>query len=618
MAWYSKRHRVLFLLALGIVLIGGKSFMLYVVPPVLEEFNARTGRSRSADEQVVTQVKVTQPYLLQWRARAGVPALQLLLPPAAFGGWRRAELSSVGQTADGPALLDLEVLVPGPGADSAHPPAGICSVATLAAGQCGFGRGQLRLWRDNLTYAADFREVLDGKETLDDFHEKHNRRRESISWLTGAWIKEGLSGGTWEFQGWDCSAAAPVTRAGPKRAPDDTAPEVTFFSSDTCFKAPGRWARWFPALYGLKRQKVVAICAGANLEHCTAAYYFRDRLVELEMTGWRSPLLLASMAQLTQWAADAAAPPPSEEQLKRAQQALTHCEALARLFDGLTSARTNPQAAREVGKAAESQCGHAVQLARTVLTSTPAPAAPLPAASIMLRAIATPGYYRTRWDHYYGAEILGALTKAGQAESIAAIEAHAIILRAPDGEAESRRVSLEALVTLTPKLVAADHPLFVRIEEIAASAASEKSPQTRAGLDAFRTAWLEKAERDTGTDSDLALWIRHHSCMARMFQNQDRATLNVCADRLFAAWQTRATVKPGGQIARLAPAHFAVDVARLYQSYAYASADFASALTSIRAVQAFTAIDVHEAQRAAALRLVDEIERDVAAKVARG
>lgn len=48
-------------------------------------------------------------------------------------------------------------------------------------------------------------------------------------------------------------------------------------------------------------------------------------------------------------------------------------------------------------------------------------------------------------------------------------------------------------------------------------------------------------------------------------------------------------------MARLPPAHFAIDIARMYQSYAYASADFASALTSIRASQTVVAIDVSEA-----------------------
>lgn len=128
--------------------------------------HARTGRSRSADEQVVTQVKVTQPYLLQWRARTGVPALQMLLPPAAFGGWRRAELSTAGQTADDTEMIDLEVLAPGPSADSAPPQADICSVATLATDQCGFGRGRLSLYRDNLRYPSDIKELLDGRETV--------------------------------------------------------------------------------------------------------------------------------------------------------------------------------------------------------------------------------------------------------------------------------------------------------------------------------------------------------------------------------------------------------------------------------------------------------------------
>ena len=80
-------------------------------------------------------------------------------------------------------------------------------------------------------------------------------------------------------------------------------------------------------------------------------------------------LLLASMAQLTQWTADAAAPPTPNEQLKRAQQALTHCETSAQLPGGLANSSTNPQAGRALARAAESQCGHAVQLARTVLTA---------------------------------------------------------------------------------------------------------------------------------------------------------------------------------------------------------------------------------------------------------
>lgn len=625
MAWYSKRNRVIFLVALGIVLVAGRAFQLYVFPPVLEMFDATAGRAKTADTQATGSINITRPHMLEWRARSGVPALHLRLPPVAFGAWRRSALPSIAQTADGPVLIDLEVVAPG---TQASAPAEACGAAALDAGQCGFGHARLRMYRDN-SYHSDLRKVIDGTHTLDELYRDGTLREGNTHWLMGMWVEEDAAG-AWRFQGWDCAHVTPVMRVGPKPRPVNApgsantepgdigtagaAAEAPFFSNDRCFKAAGRLAQWLPSWHGLKRQNLYVGCVEEGTSGCIAGFYFRGRLVDLNFSDARSPALFAAMAQLTQWAADAASPPPPEEQLKRAQQALGHCEAAARLLGTFPRDGQNPSARSALDGAVKSHCGYAVHFARDMPAAPDASTTPAPATGIIIRAMNTPGYDRTLWDRFYAADLLKALTQTGQGESEAMIEAHRIMMRALQVEEDQQKTSLAALLKLTPKVLAADKPLFARVEEELGFVVRSKYPAALPDLAAFRAAWLEKAERELGTESDLVLWIRRNNCVALMYANQERATLNLCADRLFDAWQKRGPAAPGAALAGIPLEHFSVELAQLYLSYAYASADFPNALIQIRKLQGFARSQLEGPRYVAALAKIDEIERNLADK----
>lgn len=608
MAWYSKRNRIIFLAALGLVLVGWQVFSLYVYLPWLEA----SGQYEIApDAEPVREITVTAPYELKWQARGRAPALNLTLPLADFGGWRAAQHAAVNETIDGPRYIALDLRLPDAGEFSVAAFPDWCSAALRARNECEFGRGRLTLHRDPGSVEIAARKILADDVNLEKMLRDGEINRLARHWKTAFWVRTDEATGAWSFQGWDCAHAVPVAQAEP--AADPVATEPGFFSRKRCFEPPGKIARWLPSWHDLKKANLYVTCPKTDPGNCIATYVHRDRPVVIEFPRDRWAMLFAGMEQLERWARDTAAPPAPEVQLQRASRALANCEAANERYAGMPPDESNriPRAAalsdkRAMEETAREQCGYAVQLAHRALAG-----APVAAAGIMLRTMSSAGYNRTPWDRFYADDALTVLAKAGTRDGPQTVQAHLARLGVKQADDEMARQSVEALLELTPKAVAADDPLFKNVDTALASYLGNREAE-KPRLIEFRRSWLAKAELHAGAESDLALQVRFLDCDTRLSFGYEPATLDICADRLMADWEKRAPANPVTEIAGLPLGYFAIRVSWMYASHAQAAQDFAKTLAKIRALLAFAQTHIDMTRDGRPLFEIGDAERNVA------
>jgi hypothetical protein len=213
-------------------------------------------------------------------------------------------------------------------------------------------------------------------------------------------------------------------------------------------------------------------------------------------------------------------------------------------------------------------CRHAAALAVAELGTAPADGAAL--ALRALEAIDDPE--RTKQLPAIDALLRG-LTASGRGESRDALRAH--VLRIARGGTSPE--SAEAILTLAPKLLAADDPLFDRVSRLSMGEAYATRQV------ALQQAWHEKAA-SAAPGSDLALKARYRACRARVSANVERETLGACADELMAAWDRRIAENKPFDIFD-SEGELAAAIARMYYSHGFAAQDFAPAAEGVRRVR---------------------------------
>lgn len=551
-----------------VVLLGAVLLYQYLprfLPPWLSEEAARRAGDAAADERRKEQVKrvveVVDAYLLEWPQRGEAPALRMRIPAAELGGWQRFVNPRIQEQLEGPREIRLAVFVPDTGRLAADRIPGWC--ATPKDGRCELKLTWMKLSRAG---AVPFKP----KNSVEAFWNKRQ-----VFWLK-------REDGAWRFHGFDCAGGM-------------------LDSGEPCYE-PRPPASWYPRLFGL-----VPATVDLDLNHgygCEMKFEFEGRAVHMDMgrpckdrtsalTLWAGVDLLGRLAR------EAEQPAPGEERLARARRALENCKAGQRTAAAAQRTR-KPGVPGDAASEAEYLCRYVANAGFALLKELP-----LEASEVTVEALlpARPGR-GTPWDRWYLESILQALAAAGAAESRQAILAHALFAERTMQATEppvvkAREASVDFLPSAAQKL-AADDPALDAVDDALGSPSADRVTQRKRA--AFAAARHEKAQA-TAPGSDLAFKTRLRLCDARFRAGVERETLNECAEALLAGWEARADAgKPFGDLGR-AEEELPWMLMGFYDSYVYATRDYAGALAGMR-----------RAGRLAAQRLPSSSFNDAAAK----
>lgn len=557
MAWYSTANRVRAVLIVGAALIGWQVFALHIYPWWEERDRVQQRAQWLQDEKILRTIDVTQPYRLRWAARDEMPGLQLTVPVADFGAWRRVKHAEVKETADGPQALFLELPIPGvdelavgalqdrctPESDAranAQPPAG-----------CPIELGSLSLHRSLGRATSSAFRSLEETPVKSAAKQKEPRSDERYIplpfWVHEETMASKKSGDApvtvWRFAGWECEnhTAPPDDNA---RVPGDTKSAAEL----QCFSFPHWLAKYFPSRFNLRRVNALADCVPPAGPSCAVVFRYQGRPVEVRTSKDARLALLAAVRRLDRLARDTAHPPGADEQLARAERVYANCRLAFEL---------------SLRQAANQQCGLAVQLAGVALADRPAPAA-----RIIFGAMIEFGYSAGQWNRWYAEEALAALALAGQAESVEAVQAHLVRIQSRDTPEDALQESYAALLAIGPR-AAANPRLMVAVEQqLLVHAAGRPAEGTRL-LD-FLRATLEHAERGSGADSDAAFHARFRYCLIRPWEGVEAQIVDECANALLATWSRRdGTIPPYSQ--SMPPKGLVIGIARMLRACAAVS-----------------------------------------------
>lgn len=334
-----------------------------------------------------------------------------------------------------------------------------------------------------------------------------------------------------------------------------------------CYQPDAPLARWVPALFGLENVRMHAIQESSI---CKFGFRYRERIVKVAARGrcFSEPglaMLTSAVAVLHRLGQDTRAPPDAAARMARAAAAVALCEEAAK---AAPPAGTAGIAAHEASQRVEGRCANAERLAVAELASAPAEGA-----ALALRAVEGAGDFGGRRQVPTIDAVLAALASSGRGESREALRAHALRIKLGGASAEST----DAVLTLAPKVLAADDPLFDAISRLSLGEANA------ARNIVLLQAWHEKAA-STAAGSDVALKARYRLCNARVSANVGREGLQACADELMAAWERRvAEGKPFDIF--YGEAELAAALARMYYSSGFATEDFAGGLAGVRRVR---------------------------------
>jgi hypothetical protein len=365
-----------------------------------------------------------------------------------------------------------------------------------------------------------------------------------------------------------------------------------------CHKPEAPFARWAPALFNLEN---VRLHATRESQACHLAFRYRERIVKVTAQGrcFTAPSLAvldSAVALLDRLGRDSEAAPDAATRIGRASEGVARCEDAA---NAAPPPGTAGMAAFEALRRAEGICSHAQRLAIAELGIAPADAS-----ALALRALEAAGDRDGRKHLPAIDALLRGLASSGRGESRDALRAH--VLRVARGGADSD--SVEAVLTLAPKQLAADDPLFDRVSRLSLGEAYAKRQV------ALLQAWHEKAE-SAAPGSDLALKARYRACGAQVSANVERESLQACADELMAAWERRIVDGKSFDIFD-SEGELAAALARMYYAYGFTSHDFAAGAAGVRLVREKAAARLpKDAAHASLDGFFNDLEGQLAAKL---
>ena len=431
-------------------------------------------KSRPQGPTIVSRtVAVPAEYRVAWKSRDGAAAVEWLFQAADFPLPLDEREVRVGETADGPIAVDLDIA---------------SDKATLAS---------LRLHRHDGIVEDEVFDALEGKAKA-----SPGRKASPAAF----WVEP--HDGRWKFLGFACAEGG----------------------SPRCYTPEAPLARWLPMAFGLQRV-ALHVAADRSNARCNLAFRYQGRVAiasTREACGSEASAaaLQAAVDVLARGAADARNPPDAAERAKREAAAVARCEGAARAIP----APVDHDAWRVARQRAESTCDFAQRLAAQRLPFAAAEAAPS-----VLRAMQAKASFQSSTRFHGAQQVVEALASAGprHPDAVRAQVLRAAWLR-ERGPRDAARDSLDSVVPLAAEVLAPEDPALDTLDTLtndldeagkarhlammaarhgramAAGAGTPLEIRTRYRLCVRRTYWnLERETLGECADVLRAAWTAH-------------------------------------------------------------------------------------------------------------
>jgi hypothetical protein len=391
--------------------------------------------------------------VLAWPARKlgfTAPALALRVAPTEwYGWWSSTPRGPVKLPPDGLAQIALDVSIPNGETLLPEHMTPLCQLAVDPFAGCAGARGRVILSRD-----GGEREILLGESApAEQVRVTPDGRKVAV--LQAFWTRRDEDSGRERFVGWECPNGPQDL---PLGASSDGRPAVLY----QCFQPGKWWERQRPGWFGYEKRRLYTRCVGSS--GCEMAFLFEGRAANLEFTEVmpardveraRYRLLLSAWDLLDRQRQDALQAPAPARNLADARAQLAMCEQVAAEAAALPPDRRMrlTQDQRHRMGYLSIACVQAALIAAAAAKADASAAEPLLARA--LKGMSTLDAFRADAAALFDAWF-AAMEAKGRGESVDALEAHVLYLRAvrlapndPGREARDRRV--QAARTLLAK-----------------------------------------------------------------------------------------------------------------------------------------------------------------------